>query len=58
MSREPIEKFMEPEQPKIVVQAKVPKPLYERVNELREERNWTWPELMEAMFKRLLAEKK
>lgn len=53
-----IEKYMPQEQSIKLVQAKVPESLYEKVNKLREKKGWTWPVLIEAMFKRLLAESK
>lgn len=52
-----IENYM-PEAEKKLVQAHVGVSLYEKVNKLREKKGWTWPVLMEALFKRLLSENK
>jgi len=53
---EPIEKFVKPVELKNKVQGFVPSKLYEEVNRYREKKGWTWHELLEAMFKRLVSE--
>jgi hypothetical protein len=52
-----IEKYM-PDSDTKLVQAPIGVSLYDKVNKLRQKKGWTWPVLIEALFKRLLAENK
>lgn len=51
-----LEEFITATEAKARVQAMVPERLYERVNKVREKKDLTWHELMEALFKRVVAE--
>lgn len=54
---DPIEKYMDNDK-RQTLQAPVNKSLYDRVNKYRQDKNWTWPEFLDGLFKRVLAEAK
>lgn len=56
MPKDSIDKFINQKEKKQNLQVPISVSLYENINEYRVEKGLTWPELIEALFKRLIAE--
>ena len=53
-----LEQFIEIETDTARVQGKVPRPIYKELDKIRRRKKLKWDQILEAMFKRVVAEEK